>query len=439
MNYQTVESYNAEHRLHCLTVFLKNGFHKLTTSKHFPAILSLYLMSFFAVLYTREKIFSYSQNTHLYPIQNTLAISAILLLTVLLTLAAIAYIGVPKNCFSFYRNLRRIGLVTKAGEAPVLLSAHRGSTPINVLIFYSLGIPLKTWEDRQAEIESALNIHIALIYPDIDARHIVVKAVDGTTLLPEKVEWDFTAPVSFVDFSLALGESYLGTVTVNLAVIPHILIGGATGSGKTILLKSLLYQCVEKDAQVIIADFKGGVDSPRYWHEHCTFLTEQDVLIEQLDSLVKLLEERKILFRAEEARDIAAYNEYTGSNLRRIIFACDEIAELLDKTGTNKEQKEKLLKIENYLSTIARQGRAFGIHLILATQRPDANILSGQIKNNINYRVCGRADNVLSQIILDSTDAVDQIPQNAQGRFLDSDGIVFQSYYFDEKELQNLN
>jgi len=113
------------------------------------------------------------------------------------------------------------------------------------------------------------------------------------------------------------------------------------------------------------------------------------------------------------------------------------VAEILDKTGLDKSKKDNISAIESKLSTIARLGRAFGIHLILATQRPDANILSGQIKNNLDYRVCGRADNILSQIILDSTTASDQIPKDAQGRFITHDGTVFQSYWFDEKTIFN--
>lgn len=69
-----------------------------------------------------------------------------------------------------------------------------------------------------------------------------------------------------------------------------------------------------------------------------------------------------------------------NEDLPRYIFACDEVAEVLDKTGLSKEQKEQVAQVESRLATIARQGRAFGIHLILATQRPDANILAGQIK-----------------------------------------------------------
>ena len=108
-----------------------------------------------------------------------------------------------------------------------------------------------------------------------------------------------------------------------------------------------------------------------------------------------------------------------------------EVAELLDRTGRSKEDRDKLNQIENRLATLARLGRAFGIHLILATQRPDANILPGQIKNNMDFRVCGRAESVLSGIILDNTSAAEQIPKDARGRFITGDGTVFQAYYME--------
>ena len=84
---------------------------------------------------------------------------------------------------------------------------------------------------------------------------------------------------------------------------------------------------------------------------------------------------------------------------------------------------------------MALEGRAFGIHLILAMQRPDATIIPGQIRNNMDFRVCGRADSVLSQIILDNTSAAEQIPKDARGRFITGDGTVFQGYLFDEEQL----
>jgi len=217
---------------------------------------------------------------------------------------------------------------------------------------------------------------------------------------------------------------------------PHdcglILLGGSTGSGKSVLLKLLIMQCVKKGAVVCIADFKGGVDFPAVWHRKCRMVFENTDLFEMLTTLVDELERRKDQLRSSGYANIDEYNKSNGNLLSRIVFACDEVAEVLDKNGLSKDDKELVSKIEGKLSVIARQGRAFGIHMILATQRPDANILTGQIRNNIDCRICGRADNVLSQIILDNTNAADQIPKDAQGRFIRHDGTVFQGYLFDE-------
>ena len=252
--------------------------------------------------------------------------------------------------------------------------------------------------------------------------------------MPEKLEWkdSYLSPDSFV---LTLGESYTGPVTVNLAHIPHILLGGSTGSGKSVLLKLLLMQALRKGAEVYIADFKGGVDFPKVWHEKCRMCFAEEDLCNILDRLVEELERRKSALKALGCPNIDAYNEIAERPLQRLIFACDEVAEVLDKTGADSERKKLLSQIESRLSTIARQGRVFGIHLILATQRPDATIIPGQIRNNMDFRVCGRADSVLSQIILDNTSAAEQIPKDARGRFITGDGIVFQGYLFDEGQL----
>ena len=274
-------------------------------------------------------------------------------------------------------------------------------------------------------------IFVVLRYTQLDAILDTVSAGDD---LPEVLKWkdSYLSPKSFV---LVLGESYTGPVTVNLAHIPHILLGGSTGSGKSVLLKLLLMQALRKGAEVYIADFKGGVDFPKVWHEKCRMCFTEEDLRYTLDQLAAVLEYRKNAFKALGCPNIDAYNETTEQPLPRLIFACDEVAEVLGKTGADNERKKLLAQIENRLSTIARQGRAFGIHLILATQRPDATIIPGQIRNNMDFRVCGRADSVLSQIILDNTSAAEQIPKDARGRFITGDGTVFQGYLFDEGQL----
>ena len=332
--------------------------------------------------------------------------------------------------------LQCIGLVNHAGMPPDLLHKRRDEDNPRVTVweFRNQGIPLQEWDKKRLAIETALGITIVKMAYAKGKSRVLVYAVSAGDDLPEVLKWkdSYLSPKSFV---LVLGESYTGPVTVNLAHIPHILLGGSTGSGKSVLLKLLLMQALHKGAEVYIADFKGGVDFPKVWHEKCRMCFTEENLRYTLNQLVAVLEYRKSAFKALGCPNIDAYNETMEQPLPRLIFACDEVAEMLDKTGADNERKKLLAQIESRLSTIARQGRAFGIHLILATQRPDATIIPGQIRNNMDFRVCGRADSVLSQIILDNTSAAEQIPKDARGRFITGDGTVFQGYLFDENAM----
>ena len=332
--------------------------------------------------------------------------------------------------------LKSIGLVNHSEAVPELKSKRKDKQNPRITIweFTSQGIPLKVWQDKQAAIETALDITIVKMKNGSGKSRVLIQAVPAVSDLPDMIKWK-DKYLSQQPFVLNLGESFTGPITVDLARVPHILLGGATGSGKSVLLKLLLMQANKKGAKVCIADFKGGVDFPPVWHKECRMCFEEQSTLELLTELTEELERRKQLLKAAGLPNIDHYNAATGENLQRYIFACDELAEMLDKTGLTKEQKETVNKIEGLLSTIARQGRAFGIHLILATQRPDSSILNGQIKNNINCRICGRADNVLSMIILDNTDAADQIPEDAQGRFILQGGTTFQAYWFEDSDL----
>lgn len=332
--------------------------------------------------------------------------------------------------------LKSIGLVNRTGMVPKLLRKRtdRERPRVTVWEFSNQSIPLKTWEDNRLAIEAALDITIVSMKYGKSKSRILLYAVPTRTDLPEVLEWkdSYLSPDSFV---LTLGESYTGPVTVNLAHIPHILLGGSTGSGKSVLLKLLLMQSLQKGAEVYIADFKGGVDFPKSWHSKCRMCFDEKSLLYTLNQLTAVLEYRKKCLAEAGCPNLDEFNKVMGTYLPRLVFACDEVAEVLDKTGRSKEDKEVLAQIESRLATIARLGRAFGIHLILATQRPDATIIPGQIKNNLDFRVCGRAENTLSLIILDNGSAAEQIPKDARGRFITGDGTVFQAYWMDERKL----
>ena len=350
--------------------------------------------------------------------------------------------GGPFDAGTVQRNLIRAGVVNASGEGPTLIdiSLDPQNSNIKILKFVSVGIPLGDWQDKKEKIQAALNITIADIRQGTDNRHILIYAAPPVTSLPRTIYWPGD---SFKSTALVLGESITGPVTVDLSISPHILIGGSTGSGKTYLVLSLIYQALLKGFATYILDMKGGIDFPMSWkYGLCHYVATRTDILSVLSDLVHELEKRQAKFQQVEKRDrktCSSLDEYNLRNpddrLSRILVACDEVAEITDTTGLDKAQKEQVSKIIGYLNTLARLGRAFGLSLIMATQRPDVSVLPGQIKANADVRICGRSDNVLSTIILDNGDAAD-LPKDIPGRFLCNlnGGTVFQGYIHPDLE-----
>ena len=133
--------------------------------------------------------------------------------------------------------LQCIGLINHAGMPPDLLRKRRDKDNPRVTIweFRNQSIPLQEWEKKCLAIETALGITIVKLAYAKGRSRVLVYSVSADDDLPEVLKWrdSYLSPKSFV---LVLGESYAGPVTVNLAHIPHILLGGSTGSGKSVLL-----------------------------------------------------------------------------------------------------------------------------------------------------------------------------------------------------------
>lgn len=352
-----------------------------------------------------------------------------LLVFLFLAFLLLAGVGYIPGALAMQHNFQRVGFVNSAGEAPYMIRKEVLPDDVIALTFHCTGFPLSVWQEKQLQLESALNMRIATFHEEKDRRTMTLLCVPADRAF-EVIPWNDAYTRRDADEYLILGRSLVGDVIVNLNKTPHILIGGNTGSGKTVLLQCLVWQAILQGDVVYIADFKGGVDFSKQWPHFVHLVTDEKQLLALLDRLAAELERRKELLVAAGAANVTEYRQVTGDYMQRIIFACDEVAELLDKTGAAKERKELLSKIEVRLALLARQGRAFGIHLILAMQRPDASILAGQIKNNMTIRICGRADTTLSTIILGDGRAAEQIPPDAQGRFLMDDGTLFQGFDF---------
>lgn len=353
--------------------------------------------------------------------------------TIIALLFIIIKVGTPLSANRVENCLRAIGFYDKLGNTPLLLSKIKEGKA-DVYEFYSNTLSIFEYKKRCSDIETALNLHIVDFELGQDFQHVFMKTVPTKDDFNKTLLWNNNL-LSPDDFVINIGESQIDTVLLNLNVTHHVLLGGSTGSGKTILLKLILMQCIRKNADVYIADFKGGVDYPGYWQEYCKMQFTVEQFSRTLTDILEILEDRERILIDERCTDITKYNKIHSDNpMKRIIVACDEVAELLDKTSLEKDSKANIAKIEHMLSTIARLGRYAGLSLVLSTQRPDAEILKGQIKSNLDFRICGRADTVLSKIILDNSDGAEKIPKDKQGVFLTNTGVLFKAYYFNDNE-----
>ena len=207
---------------------------------------------------------------------------------------------------------------------------------------------------------------------------------------------------------MALGKDVKGEPSfADLAEMPHLLVGGTTGSGKTICLNtiilSLLYRNSPAEMKLILVDPK-RVEFPVYanlGHLLCPVIYDANQTIVALKWLVGEMERRFTVLAQGHSRDIGSYNEKMEKKgeekLPFIVLIIDELADLMSVRGK---------EIESYVVRLAQMSRATGIHLILATQRPSVEVITGLIKANITSRIALKVGSLIdSRTILDSSGA----------------------------------
>ena len=162
-------------------------------------------------------------------------------LTVLTVTMALALMGTPPGYVTVQEGLQRAGFVNHIGEAPVLIArrADKDNPKLSLWEFDPCGIPLTEWEDKREVIETALNITVVRITWGHSRSEILLTSVAASGSLPAVIPWS-EAYLPPGPSELALGDSCTGRVTVDLAKLPHVLLGGSTGSGKSVMLKLLL-------------------------------------------------------------------------------------------------------------------------------------------------------------------------------------------------------
>lgn len=331
-------------------------------------------------------------------------------------------------------NFSTIDFHNSVGACPWLVN-RSVSDGVTTYTFQCKGLSLDYWNERKKDLESAFDSHILSInYADGSDNLFEVKMFPAKGALPTKIS---TLKFSPEDFVIKLGVSYAGEYNINFNSLPHMLIAGATGGGKTILCRWIVYQLVSKGATTYLIDQKGYVDY-RDLREDCRCLDSNEKILDGLQSVVDEISQRMELCRLAGVSKISDYNQLPGVEQQPPIFAViDEANCLLDPTGKSKAEKDFIQNVIQHLLTITRLGRAAHVHLICICQRSDVNSIPGALKANMEIRITSHcADKESSMTILGVGDAANlpKIP----GRFLASDGTEFQTYDFTCPPGQNL-
>ncbi|MBD1139442.1 DNA translocase FtsK 4TM domain-containing protein [Pelagibacterales bacterium SAG-MED46] len=188
-----------------------------------------------------------------------------------------------------------------------------------------------------------------------------------------------------IKLPIALGKSISGRPLVgDLASMPHLLIAGTTGSGKSVcintIILSLLYRHTPDRCKFILIDPK-MLELSTYEgipHLLCPVITEAKKAASVLGWVVKEMESRYRLMTKEGVRNIDGYNEKHKLPMPYIVVVVDEMSDLMLVAGKD---------IENYIQKLSQMARAAGIHIIMATQRPSVDVITGTIKANFPTRI----------------------------------------------------
>ena len=252
--------------------------------------------------------------------------------------------------------------------------------------------------------------------------------------------------ISHSDFSkkdirlpIALGKNISGIPVVSdLASMPHLLIAGTTGSGKSVcintIILSLLYRHTPDKCKFILIDPK-MLELSTYEgipHLLCPVITEAKKAASVLGWVVKEMESRYKLMTKEGVRNIDGYNNKHSLPMPYIVVVVDEMSDLMLVAGK---------EIENYIQKLSQMARAAGIHIIMATQRPSVDVITGTIKANFPTRISFQVTSKIDSRTILGEQGAEQLLGKGDMLYMSSANRIVRAHapFVSENEIEKIN
>lgn len=347
------------------------------------------------------------------------------------------------------RAFKVAGLINNLQKMPSLLSDIPIDAATKKLKITSAYMPLKKFEEAKPTLESSLHVYIEKIKASIDRG--TVEIIYSPYPMPEMISYELDESTSPSRFWI--GNTRAGKKMGDFKDTPHLLIAGQTGGGKSTFVRQLLLRLFLKDkyAEFILIDLKGGLEAslfeelPRIKIAH-----ELPPSVLELAALEKIIKHRMAHYKSEQCKDLDEFRtKYRNKELKnpsfekkqilsRYYIVIDEAAEMfLVGQGRDSESVEVARKV---VSLIARQGRSVGVHLVIATQRPDSKALDPQVKANLTGVLCFPIANDASSITVLGNGRATDLP-DIKGRAIWKNGmelVEVQTPYLSPEEFKRL-
>ena len=347
------------------------------------------------------------------------------------------------------RAMTEVGLVYRDEENALhvpRVRGRRGRSGKNRRLRWQLppGVTLRDVLDRQEAIEHRCRCELncwfddGLLVMDVLA-HRIPRLVPFASF--------YRGPRPHGRLVIGLGRGHRGALWADLAALPHVLVGGMTGGGKSVFLRQaltfLLLEHRPSRLELVCVDLKGGVELAHFAELPHALRPVADTVESAAAALGAVrveLDRRLEALRRSGMADLDAWCDAGMPVWPRLLVVVDELAELtIRDVGRDMVAREAQKAATARLIEIARLGRAVGIHLIVCTQRPDAEAVPGQLKANLAGTVAFRVRAGVNSLILLDTDRAALLPHHpGRGLWAEERIEQFQAVYLSHEESRRL-
>lgn len=336
----------------------------------------------------------------------------------------------------FQKKLNRIGLNGAEGAFFKVISVNNVDEFKTTLVIKSVGIGIDKFKQKKSDIEASFAEEIDSMANGSNPQIVILYLTKRK--LPKLVKYHDVEAQLVKPHSFIIGESMKGVVTRTLESLPHLLIAGTTGGGKSVFFKQTLVSLLKSTPrfQLYLLDLKRGVEMKEFGELPNVRIAKTEA--EACQMLKKIKDEMDRRF---------VYLEKTGNKeiipardkMDKIVVGIDEASVLYSKVKSNATKAHLINAAREYTDELAKLARAAGIHLILATQKVSKETIDTKVQENIGGRVCFRMNTMTNSVTVLGNKKAFELP-DIKGRAVWASGNDFleiQAPFLEDDELKS--